>query len=207
MSMDPDAATPYDAVVKAHEACERAGIETSVVEADLRTDPGRVAAAVRVSEHPTVYLLQYVLQEMPAIAPLLGAVAGRMTEADRAVVVLPDERFVHDLFDQHSPDGNSASQAFLDEAGIPLPADAARDWRWVGKYPLATADELYHLPHFDRPLEKIKELAGNAGLVVQGEAYVVVGRATEDVFAGLAYKDAIVSKPSAVVLVFRKPCA
>jgi biopolymer transport protein ExbD len=26
VSMDPDTATPYDAVVKAHEACERAGI-------------------------------------------------------------------------------------------------------------------------------------------------------------------------------------
>jgi hypothetical protein len=166
--------------------------------ADLRDRKRLTECIQNDTDYPTIFLAQYVVQELVEIRRFFKSVSELMQEQDVFVAVIPDNEFVRFLKKLRKMED-------VAEDELARPSDA--DWEWVGKYPIVDAKgKTFYVPHFERSVDSILRVAGESGLKSRLQVRVVPLREEEleRIYKPTLYYPHIFNMPSSQILVFRK---
>ena len=142
--------------------------------------------------HPTIYIAEYVIQELANTTHLFRALAGVLRPQDLFVAVVPDPQFAQNLMLQ-----DGVKSAVCDFG-------RAQDWQWAGRYPICENGSSFYLPYFHRTLEMLATIAQEAGLKLRTCSPVVLPATEENkkAYHGSPYAPEIFTRTSSQVIAF-----
>lgn len=138
----------------------------------------------------TIMTATFVLQELPDIVPMLYAVSEILGSDGVLLAVIVAPEFAEELRRQG------------DAKVVHESSSSLFDWSWAGLYPIAVPSGALRLPHFQYSRRKFRELFAKAGLRIRNmrELTLPNDRDTRQVFGRTIYGDAILGKPSSLLI-------
>lgn len=141
---------------------------------------------------PTVYLTQYVIQELPELRSFFTGLGNSMDSQDTCICVIPEPSFVNKL--------TSNGIVIIEEQG-----NDDTDWSWFGTYSTGRNTERILLPHFDREVDVIITAAENCHLKLLATIPVTAPDTNEarENLGESVYGETIINVASSRILIFR----
>lgn len=148
------------------------------------------ALRCRGSSRRTIFLAEYVLQELPSLHCFFGAMSLVFRPGDAFIALIPHPAFAEKVV-----------RNTMRLRGLSV------DWDWAGPYPIRVNGKVVVLPHFQRGPSKIKEIASEVGLACRWERALSLecNQETEAAMRDGPYYPFVFEGPSSVLMFFERP--